>query len=77
MLFLHRLLFDINIQDGDRSGSRIHWQQLLQGAIRETLVCGLNSDSEQDKEKPMAVRASNIMAARGMSFVLLVNEPSY
>jgi hypothetical protein len=69
------LLFDKNIQDGDCSGSRNWWQQLLQGAIREPLVCELNSDSEQDKEKPMAVRASNIMAARGMSFVLLIQEP--
>jgi hypothetical protein len=34
-------------------------------------VCGpLISDCMQDKEKPMAVRASNIMAARGMYLLM-------
>jgi hypothetical protein len=37
-------------------------------------MCGpLISDCIQDKEKPMAVRASNILAARGM-YSLMVLE---
>lgn len=35
----------------------------------------LISDCMQDKEKPMAVRASNILAARGMYILIVLKAP--
>lgn len=56
------------LHHGDNSLPGGRRQQCFQGAsiLRSEITCGPFSDRLQDKEKPMAVRTANILAARGM-----------